>query len=112
MIRKRGHHRHAAAECFAPGKLDDFADGFVDVEAIVTWRRLFDEVADPANHVSRPIAALDDVVKDLPYLVEVDGLGVEESQGSLGIGDNAGDRLVDFMRDRGGELPHGGEAVR
>ena len=104
-------HRDAGLYRFATGELDHLADRLVDVHPVLPWRRLFDELTDPADDVAGAIAVLDDASERLPRLLQMRWLTIQPAQRRLGVGDRRGDRLVHFMGDRGGELPHRRDAV-
>ncbi len=73
--------------------------------------RLLDEGADPADDVAGSFAVLDDIGKRLPGLLQIGWLGAKPAQGGMGIGDCRRDRLVDFMGNRGHQLPHRRDAI-
>jgi hypothetical protein len=70
-----------------------------------------DEAANPADEVIRSIAGLNDTAEGLPDLAQVRRLGAKPTQGGMRIGDDRGDRLIDFVGNRGREVPHGTDAV-
>ena len=57
---------------------------------------LFQQVAQPADHLVRPVVVRDDIGQDLADLVEVGFLLRQESLGGLGIAQDGGERLVEF----------------
>ena len=58
------------------------------------------------DHLGRSMAVLSDASERLPHLLQIRRSTIQPSQRRLGIGDRRGDRLVHFMGDRCGELPH------
>ena len=103
--------RDVMPEQLAPGQGGGVEDRLVDVQRLVPWWHLFDEAANPADDVTRSLAVLDDTAEGLPDLAEVRRLGTKPTQGGIGSGDDRGDRLSDFVGNRGREVPHGGDAV-
>src|ERR1700749_1561211 len=59
-----------------------------------------------------PPAAPDDAGECLPDLLQLWRSGAEPAQTRTGIGDDRGNRLIDFMSNRARELPHRCHAVR
>jgi hypothetical protein len=80
------------------------SDRSIDFEPISSRRRLFSEIAYPADYLPGAIAVLDDVAQDFPELVRINHLGVEEAQRGLRVGDDGADWLLHFMSDRGGQF--------
>src|SRR5271166_370948 len=91
---------------FGASKLDHFADCRIDVQALVASRSFLDVIADPSDDGPCPAAVPDNAAKRLADLVQIRRLGAQPAQPRLGVGERSGDRLVDFMGDRGRELPH------
>ena len=69
-LRKLRLHRDAVPHHFATGQGNDLEDRFVDLQAILPWRRLLDEGADPVDDLAGSIAALDSATERLPDLLE------------------------------------------
>src|SRR4051794_16810087 len=111
-VRELCPYRGAALRGFATRELDHLVDRLVDVHRLLARRRLPDQITDPAKYVPCPIGILDNFPERLLYLVDVRRLGVQPPQRRLGVGRRRGDRLVDFVGDRGCELPHGCDTVR
>ena len=59
---------------------------------------LFQQVAQPADHLVRPLVVRDDIGQDLADLVEVGFLLRQESLGGLGIAQDGSERLVQFFQ--------------
>jgi hypothetical protein len=81
------------------------------VQAILPWRGSFDEITDAADDVARSIAVLDYARERLPHLLQIRWPTIQPAQRCLGVGDRRSDRLVHFMSDRGGEVPHCRNAI-
>jgi hypothetical protein len=103
LLRQLDLQRDVMPEQLAPGQAGGVEDRLVDIQRVVPWWHLFDEAANPADDLTRSLAVLHDIAEGLPDLAEVRRLGAKPTQG--------GDRLSDFVGDRGREVPHGGDAV-
>ncbi len=57
------------------------------------------------------MAVLDDMVERLPTLLQIGRLGAKPAQSGVCVGDRRGERLVDFMGNRGCQLPHRRDAI-
>jgi hypothetical protein len=93
------------------GQGNDLTDRFVDLQAILPRGHIFDEGAYPADNVAGPIAVLDDLIEGVLNFLQIGRPVAKPAQSRIGVGDHAGDRLVDFMRNRGRKLPHGRYAI-
>jgi hypothetical protein len=84
----------------------------IDRQAVLSWRLLFYEIADPPNHLACPHAILDDAAQRLTYLIQPRRSVVQPVQGCLCAGNYRGGWLTDFVGDRCRELPHHRNTVR
>ena len=66
--------------------------------------------AQPAHDLAGALAVLDHVLDRAARLADVGHGAPEPAQAGLAVGDDGGQRLVDLMGDRGGELAQGGDA--
>ena len=82
------------------------------IHRLLARRRLPDQITDADEHVPRSTCILDNILEHLRSLVGVRRLGVQPPQRSLGVGHRCRDWLVDFVGDRGRELPHGCDTIR
>ena len=57
------------------------------------------------------IAVLDDPARQTARASSRSWLAAEPAQAGIGIGDHGGERLVDFMGNRGRQLPHRRDAI-
>jgi hypothetical protein len=64
-----------------------------------------------AMNFAGSIAITDDAAQRLPDLAHVRRPGVKPPQGGVGIGDDRADRLIDFVGNRGREVPQGDDPV-
>src|SRR6266480_4707520 len=84
---------------FAARQGCDFTDGFVDVDPAVPRWTFLCEGANPADDFTSPLAVCDDKLGGLPSFLQVPSR--EPVQASRGVVDHCGERLIDFMGDRG-----------
>ena len=68
---------------------------------------LLGECPQTSDHVACAPRAADHLFDRAARLIELRRLAVEPSQARVAIGDAASERLVDFVRDRGRQLPQG-----
>ena len=111
-VREVRPHRDAVLHRFAMDEIDHLPDRFVDVQAILSGRRFFDVITNPADDVARSMAVLDDASERLPHLLQIRRSTIQKAQCRLGVDDGGGDGLFHFMGDRRRELSHGCDAVR
>ncbi len=111
-LRELRLHRDAVLHRLAIGQLNHLADRAVDLHAILPWRRLFDEVANPANDVTRSMASLNNISERLPRFLQIRRLAIQPAQYRLRVGGRRGNGLFHFMDNRSRELPHRCDAVR
>jgi hypothetical protein len=101
FLRQLDLQHDAMSEQLAAGQGDGIDDSLVDVQQVVPWGHFIDEAANAAHEVPRSIAVLDDSGEGLPDFAQVRRLGAKPTQGSMGSGDDRGDRLIDFVGNRG-----------
>jgi hypothetical protein len=90
----------------------DLANGLVDVQAVSACRRFLDECPNASDDFPGAFAVSDDASARLSGLLQLWRPRAEPAQTRAGIGDDRGDRLIDFMSNRGRELPHRCDAIR
>src|SRR5262249_15973370 len=95
----------------ATGQSTDPKDHFVDIQAILSWGRLFNESTHPLDHVTRSLAVIDDAGERLTGLLQIRRSETQPAQCGMGVSDCRCERLVGLMGDRGRELPHRREAI-
>ena len=69
-------------------------------------RLLVEQGADPRDHVAGPVAVGDDAARRLARIVEQRRIALQRAQAGAAIRRDRGQRLVDLVRDRGGEFGH------
>src|ERR1700677_3175543 len=89
----------------------DLPDDVIDVEEHLLEVTLFCERPDAPDYLIRPIAVVYYPFHRAARCVQVGNLAIEPAQTGLGIGDDAGERLVHFMSDRGRQLSHRRDAI-
>src|SRR5262249_31154278 len=78
--------------------------------AVLRWL-LLGQCTDPVDHLADSPPVFDDVIKRFEGPVQVRGLGPEQAQRGMGVGDQRPNGLVDLMRDRHRQLTDGCDAV-
>src|SRR6266446_6207256 len=76
-LRELRLRRDAVLHHFPTGQDNHIADRVVDVQAILPWRRLLDEVTDPADAVASSICVLGDAAERLPDLLQIRWLNAQ-----------------------------------
>ena len=72
---------------------------------MLSWRRFLNVITDPVDYVSRAIGIADDAAKRFPDLTEVWRLPIQKIEGCTSVVARSGDRLCDFVSQRGGHFP-------
>jgi hypothetical protein len=98
---------HPAPLEFAAGQRDHLPRGLVQVHRLRRRGLLREERAQPGDHVGRAVAVADRAPRGLARAVDVRRIGGQHAQAGAGVGDDARQRLVDLVRDRGGQGPEG-----
>ena len=93
----------------AAGEHQHFSYDVVDVECDQLRFGLLGEGPQPSDHVARAPRADDHLFDRAARLIESRRLAVEPSEARVAKGNDARERLVDFVGDRGRQLPQGGQ---
>ena len=101
---------HPARLGIRPHQGDDFARQQVKVEAAAFDRPPLYQRAHPIDHFARAVVVLADVGQNSAHFVEVWRGLLEQQLPGLGVAQDGAERLVQFVRERGGQLAHGGDA--
>ena len=102
--------RHAALVGIRLHQGDDFARQEVEIEAALFGLALFHHGPHPIDHLACAMVVLADVRQDGPQFVKVRRRILQKQLRCLGVAQDGAKRLVQFVRERGGKLPHGGDA--
>ena len=86
-------------------------DRLVKIKMPLSRRRLLDVITDPVDDVSGAIGIAHNAAERFPDLAQVRRLHVQKILGRTGVVAGAGDRLRDFVRQRGGQFSHHAHAV-
>ncbi len=81
---------------------DHLEDGVVHIDPVLARRRLLGQGANPGDDFAGSVTVGDDELGALPRLLQV--LSREPVHARRGVVDHGGERLVDFMTDRGRQL--------
>src|SRR4030095_14589487 len=81
-----------------------FKYSFVDIEPILPRRRFLDECANPTDDFTGSMAVCDDELRRVPGLLQGGSVARQPTPTGTGIVDHRGERLVDFVGNRGGHL--------
>ena len=71
-----------------------------------------EQCSQPVNHVAGALLVLADVGDDGTQLLQVRNIGLQEQFRRFGVAQNRAERLIQLVRKRGGEFPHGGDATQ
>ena len=86
------------------GQSEDFADRLIDVQQVSARRDFLYERTNAADNLAGASAVPDDAAERLSDFVEIRLSRAKPTQARIGVGDYRGNRLVDFVRDRGRHL--------
>ena len=81
-----------------------FLNGLVNVEAHLLGIGFLYERSNARDHLACPIAIADNAAHGVARFIEVWGRRGKPAQRGIGVCDDGGERLVDFMRNRRGHL--------
>ena len=72
---------------------------------------LLGERAHLGDDLARPVGVLDQAGDRRPRLVEIGRIGGQPAHAGIAVGDHRGERLIDLVRDRGGEFAQRGHTA-
>ena len=107
-----GVQRHAVPLQVAAGERQHFLDGVVEVELRQLRPGFHGERPQAVDHVARAVGILHDARDRLPRRIKIGRVPAQPAQAGIAAGGDGGQRLVDLMRDRGGQLAQGRQAGR
>ena len=83
----------------------------IKIKVLLSRRRLLHVITHPLDHVSGAIGVVHNAAECLPDLAQVRWLHVQKILCRTGVVAGAGDRLRDFVRQRGGQFSHHAHAI-
>jgi hypothetical protein len=86
---------------------DDVLDDRGEIQRCELDWTLPHQSSNPLDDVVRSLPIVGDVLEHFAKLIRVERAGGDPTQARLRIGDDRGQRLIDFVNDRGGQLSHG-----
>ena len=106
VLAELGLERHPAALNLVCHQAAHLQDQLVDVEIDLCRRRVLEQRADAADDLRGGVAVADDALRGADRFLDIGRRGVEPSQAGMAVRHDCLQRLVDFMRDGGGQLGH------
>ena len=103
-LRKAGLDRDSILGDCASRQYNHLVDRLIEIKTILSRRRFLDVITDPVDDISGSIGIAHDTVKRFPDFAQVGRLLVQEIQGRTGVVARGGDRLRDFVSQRGGQF--------
>src|SRR5712691_1919100 len=110
-IGKAGLDRNSILGDCASRQYNYLVDRLIEIKTILSWRRFLDVITNPVDYVSSSISIAHDAAERFPDLVQVRRLPVQKIQGRAGVVTCRGNRLLDFVSERGGLLSHYAQTV-
>ena len=86
---------------------DDLSRGVVQIERLQRELPLAEQRTQARDHVRRAVAIANRAPRGFARAVDVRRIGGQHPQTGAGVGDDARERLIDLMSDRGGQGAHG-----
>jgi hypothetical protein len=110
-VRKPGLDRNAIPEDYASRQCNHLIDCRIEIKTLLSRRRRLDVLTDAVDDVSGSIDIANDTGECLPDLAQVRRLRLQKILGRTGVVARAGDRLRDFVSQRGSQFSHYARAV-
>src|SRR5207247_2298037 len=95
----------------APEKNSHLLNNLVYIHELPLRTILLEELAGPADDFRRALSVFHDSHGGRARLFEVWSVGREPAQAGISVGASCGDWLIHFVRQRSGQLSHGGHTV-
>ena len=86
---------------------NDLSRGLVQIQRLERELLLAEQRTQPRDHLRGAVAIANRPPRRLTRTVDVRRIGIEHPQARTGVGDDARERLVDLMGDRGGQGAQG-----
>jgi AraC-like DNA-binding protein len=109
-VRQAGLDRDSSPDDHASRQPNRLFGRFIQIKTMLSRRRFPDVSPDTIDDVSGPVGVAYDTAERFPDFAEVRRLPVHEIQGRADVIARAGDRLRDFVSQRGGQSPHYAQA--
>src|SRR5271165_1846759 len=106
VIRKPRSDHHAVPFRLVADEGEDLPDGFIQVQLFSRNLSLSGQGPNPSDHFSGSLPVADDPTGGFPGFLHVRRISGQPTQASAGVTHHARQRLVDFMRNRGGQFTH------
>ncbi len=97
----------AVLERFATAETDHFFNQQIEADRLTLRWRFVNQRADAPEYVGGAVAVENDMPQALLDFVDIWWLCTEPAQRGIGMGHRGGDRLIDFVGNRCGQLAHG-----
>ena len=97
-------YRHSFSHRVILHQNDDFLNGLVNVEAHSLGIGFLYECSNARDHLTGPIAVAENAAHGVPRFIEIWGRCGKPAQKGIGVCDDGGERLVDFMSNGGSHL--------
>src|SRR5271165_4299552 len=104
VVRKPRSDHHAVPFRLVADEGEDFPDGLIQVQLFSRNLSLSCQGPNPSDHFSGSLPVADDPTGGFPGFFHVGRISGQPTQASAGVTHHARQRLVDFMRDRGGQF--------
>ena len=105
-----GIHDHAVAREIAAGEFQHLDHDFIDIERLLLDLAFLQEQPQPPDDFARALVLGHDVGENLPHLRKIGRVLREIMLGRLRIAEDGGERLVQLVRQRAGQLAEHGHA--
>ena len=86
---------------------DDLARGLVQIQRLERELPLAEQRTQPRDHIRGAVAIANGPPRGFARAVDVRRIGIQHPKARAGVGDDARERLVDLMSDRGGQRAQG-----
>ena len=101
---KLGLGVHALIDKVAVHEQENFVHALRYINRLSVQLAFLEEKAEAANDLAGTLHLVDDVAENLPQLVKICRVTGQETLRGLGVAENGGQRLIQFVGDRTGQL--------
>ena len=110
-VRQAGLDRDAILGDYASRQSNHLIDCLIKIKMLLSRRRFLHLLTDAVDDVSGSIGIAYDTAERFPNLSQVRRLHLQEILGRTGVVACGGDRLRDFVSQRGGQFSHHAQTV-